>query len=77
MLALLAVVRAVETGRNAWLLAGAVALGVAFDVKLLESLVALPGIAVFAYLGLPGSRWRRLLRLGSPRWCTWRWRCRG
>ena len=36
----------------------------AFDVKLLESLVALPGIAVFAYLGLPGARVRRLLQLG-------------
>jgi len=60
VLALLALVRAVETGRDAWLFAGAVALGVAFDVKLLESLVALPGIAVFAYLGMPGSRWRRL-----------------
>ncbi len=45
VLALLAVVRAVETGRSAWLLAGAAALGVAFDVKLLESLVALPGLA--------------------------------
>jgi 4-amino-4-deoxy-L-arabinose transferase-like glycosyltransferase len=65
VLALLAVVRAVETGRSAWLLAAAAALGVAFNVKLLESLVALPGIAVFAYLGLPGSRRRRLLRLGS------------
>ena len=43
VLALLAMVRAVETGRSAWLLAGAAALGVAFDVKLLESLVALPG----------------------------------
>jgi 4-amino-4-deoxy-L-arabinose transferase-like glycosyltransferase len=65
VLALLAVVRAIETGRRAWLLAGAAALGVAFNVKLLESLVALPGIAVFAYLGLPGSRPRRLLRLGA------------
>ena len=76
VLALLAVVRAVETGRRAWLLAGAAALGVAFDVKLLESLVALPGIALFAYLGLPGSRVRRLLRLARRRSCTswWRWR---
>jgi 4-amino-4-deoxy-L-arabinose transferase-like glycosyltransferase len=64
VLALLAVVRAVETGRNRWLALGAVALGVAFNVKLLESLVALPGIAVFAYLGLAGSRTRRLARLG-------------
>ncbi len=65
VLALLAIVRAVETGRSTWLLAGAVALGVAFDVKLLESLVALPGLAAFAYLGLPGSRARRLLRLAA------------
>jgi 4-amino-4-deoxy-L-arabinose transferase-like glycosyltransferase len=65
VLALLAFVRAVETGRGVWLLAGAAALGVAFDVKLLESLVALPGLAAFAYLGLPGSRPRRMLRLGA------------
>ena len=65
VLALLAVVRASETGRVRWLFAGAAALGVAFDVKLLESLVALPGIAAFAYLGLPGSRPRRLLRVGA------------
>ncbi len=63
VLALLLVVRAIETGRLAYLLAGAAALGVAFDVKLLESLVALPGLAVLAYLGLPGSRVRRLLGL--------------
>ena len=58
-------IRAVETGRRAWLLAGAAALGVAFDVKLLESLVALPGLALFAYLGMPGSRVRRLLGLST------------
>jgi 4-amino-4-deoxy-L-arabinose transferase-like glycosyltransferase len=63
VLALAAFVRAVESGRRAWLLAGAAALGVAFDVKLLESLVALPALAVFAYLGMPGSRARRLLGL--------------
>ena len=60
VLALLALVRAAETGRRRWLLLGAATLGVAFDVKLLESLVALPGLAAFAYLGLPGSRLRRL-----------------
>jgi len=63
VLALLLLVRAAETGSSAWLLAGAAALGVAFNVKLLESLVALPGLAVFAYLGLPGPRRRRLLQL--------------
>ncbi|MCW3019912.1 MAG: glycosyltransferase family 39 protein, partial [Solirubrobacterales bacterium] len=41
VLATLAAVRAAESGRLAWLFAAAAALGVAFDVKLLESLVAL------------------------------------
>jgi 4-amino-4-deoxy-L-arabinose transferase-like glycosyltransferase len=60
VLALLCLVRAAETGRKTWLLAGAAALGIAFNVKLLESLIALPGLAAFAYLGLPGKRLRRL-----------------
>ena len=64
VLALLLVLRAVQDGRRAWLLAGAAVLGLAFNVKLLESLVALPGIAVLAYLGLPGGRLRRVLQLG-------------
>ena len=63
VLALYLIVRACETGRYAWLLAGAAALGVSFDVKLLESLVALPGLALLAYLGLPGPRRRRLLQM--------------
>jgi len=32
-------------------------------VKLLESLVALPGLALVAYLGMPGPRGRRLLQM--------------
>jgi 4-amino-4-deoxy-L-arabinose transferase-like glycosyltransferase len=63
VLALWLIVRACETGGYGWLLAGAAALGIAFDVKLLESLVALPGLALLAYLGVPGpSRRSRLLR---------------
>jgi 4-amino-4-deoxy-L-arabinose transferase-like glycosyltransferase len=65
LLALACVLRAVRGGRRAWLLAGAAALGVAFDVKLLESLIALPGIALFAYLGMPGSRVRRITSLAG------------
>jgi 4-amino-4-deoxy-L-arabinose transferase-like glycosyltransferase len=53
VVALLMVVRAIETGRTVWLLAAAAALGLAFNVKLLESLVALPGLFVLACLGLP------------------------
>jgi 4-amino-4-deoxy-L-arabinose transferase-like glycosyltransferase len=63
VLALWLIVRACETGRYAWLLAGAATLGVAFDVKLLESLVAVPGLALLAYLGLPGPRHRRLVQM--------------
>jgi 4-amino-4-deoxy-L-arabinose transferase-like glycosyltransferase len=59
VLALWAAVRASETGRTAWLLAAAAALGLAFNVKLLESMVALPGLFVLVCLGLsrgsPGS----------------------
>ncbi|HWX95813.1 MAG TPA: glycosyltransferase family 39 protein [Solirubrobacteraceae bacterium] len=65
VLALLFLVHAVESGRDRWLLAAAATLGVAFDVKLLESLVALPGLALFAYLALPGPRRRRLARLAA------------
>lgn len=54
VLALLALVHACENGRTAWLLSAAAMLGLAFDVKLLESLVALPGLLVVAWLGLPG-----------------------
>jgi 4-amino-4-deoxy-L-arabinose transferase-like glycosyltransferase len=65
VLALLLIARACEAGRSGWLLAAAAALGLAFNVKLLESLVALPGLALFAYLGLPGRRRRRLIQLGA------------
>jgi 4-amino-4-deoxy-L-arabinose transferase-like glycosyltransferase len=65
VLALLFLVRAGETGRNAWLLAAAATLGVAFDVKLLESVVALPGLALVAYLVLPAPPRRRLLQLSA------------
>ena len=78
MLALLLIVHACETGRSRWLLAGAAALGVAFDVKLLESIVALPGLVVFAYLGFPGAARRGAsLRSRAPARCTWSWRSRG
>jgi 4-amino-4-deoxy-L-arabinose transferase-like glycosyltransferase len=55
VLALALLVRACDGGGTWWLLAAAAALGVAFNVKLLESLVALPGLFVLAWLGLPRS----------------------
>ncbi len=63
VLAFLLIVRATETGKTGWLLAGAGVLGIAFDVKLLESLVALPGLALLAFLGLPGTYRRRLAQV--------------
>ncbi len=58
VVALLLVVRACLSERRstAWLLGAAAALGIAFEVKLLESLVALPGLAAIALLGLPRGR---------------------
>ncbi len=69
VLALLCLVRAGESGRTGWLLGAAAALGIAFNVKLLESIVALPGLALLAYLGLPGSRRAHLAS------CSWRAPC--
>ncbi|MGH2832832.1 MAG: glycosyltransferase family 39 protein, partial [Solirubrobacteraceae bacterium] len=63
VLALLLVVRAALSGRTLWLLLASAVLGVAFDVKLLESIIVLPGLVVFAWLGLPGSRLRRARQL--------------
>ena len=63
VLALALLVRAARSGRTIWLLGAAAALGIAFDVKLLESVVALPGLALLAWLGLPGARRRRVLQL--------------
>lgn len=64
-LSLLLLVRAGESDRTLWLLSAAAALGLAFNVKLLESLVALPGLVALAYLGRPQgvSRRHRLLQL--------------
>jgi 4-amino-4-deoxy-L-arabinose transferase-like glycosyltransferase len=65
VLALVFVVRACETGRTRWLLAGAAVLGIAFDVKILESLVALPALGLLALLGFPGSPRARSLKLAA------------
>jgi 4-amino-4-deoxy-L-arabinose transferase-like glycosyltransferase len=63
VLALVFALRACESGRLGWLFAGVAVLGLAFDVKILESLVALPGLALLVLLGFPGSRRARVLKL--------------
>jgi 4-amino-4-deoxy-L-arabinose transferase-like glycosyltransferase len=61
--AFLFAVRAAESGRARWLYGAAALMGLAFNVKLLESLVALPALVVFVYLSFPAPRRRRLLAL--------------
>ncbi len=63
VLALMLALRAIEGGSTRWLLAAAAVLGVAFDVKLLETVVALPGLAVLVFVGMPGAARRRALQL--------------
>ncbi|HEX4482724.1 MAG TPA: glycosyltransferase family 39 protein [Solirubrobacteraceae bacterium] len=63
VLAFVFVVRACESGKVGWLLAGAAVLGLAFDVKILESLVALPALGLIVLLGFPGSPSARVLKL--------------
>jgi 4-amino-4-deoxy-L-arabinose transferase-like glycosyltransferase len=65
VIALLLVLRACETGSVLWLLSGAAAMGIAFDVKILESIVALPALGVLALIGFPGSARRRALSLAG------------
>ncbi len=63
VLALLLVVCTCQSGRIGLLLAAAAVLGVAFNVKLLESVVAVPGLGVLAAIGLPWPARRRALAL--------------
>jgi 4-amino-4-deoxy-L-arabinose transferase-like glycosyltransferase len=65
VLGLLLVVRAAETGATRCLLLAAAVLGLAFNVKLFESMIPLPAFALLAYLGLPGTGRRRLAQLAT------------
>ena len=65
VLALLLILRACDTGRLRWLLAGAAVMGLAFDVKILESMVALPALLVIALLGFPAPPAKRALKLAG------------
>jgi 4-amino-4-deoxy-L-arabinose transferase-like glycosyltransferase len=65
VLALLLILRACDSGRARWLLAGAAVMGLAFDVKILETVVALPALALIALLGFPAPPARRLLTLAA------------
>jgi 4-amino-4-deoxy-L-arabinose transferase-like glycosyltransferase len=61
VLALWLLVRFAQDGRSRWCYLAAVAMGLAFNVKLFEGIVALPALALF---GSIACRERRLVRLG-------------
>lgn len=58
------IVRAARSGRPWLLWAAGAAAGLAFEVKVVESLLAAPALAVLAVLAWPGSR-RHLLGMGA------------
>ena len=60
VLALWLLVRFAADRRGRWLYLAAVAAGLAFEVKLLEALIALPALALIALLAGHERRWRRL-----------------
>ncbi len=60
VVALWLLVRFAEEGRARFLYLAAAAMGLAFDVKLLESFVALPALGLLALLAARDHRWRRL-----------------
>ncbi|TMK39321.1 MAG: hypothetical protein E6G56_11550 [Actinobacteria bacterium] len=65
VLALAGVLAACRTGRVRWLYAAAAALGLAFNIKLLEALIPLPALGVIALHGLPHPLPRRLAHVAA------------
>ena len=65
LLALCALVRALETGRGGWLLASMACIGLAFNVKMAAALVLVPAMAAtYLLLGRPQPLLRRIVWLG-------------
>jgi 4-amino-4-deoxy-L-arabinose transferase-like glycosyltransferase len=58
------VIQAVETRRLGWLLAGAVVVGLGFNIKMLEAFLVLPAFYLLYLLAAPVSWWRRFMHLG-------------
>jgi 4-amino-4-deoxy-L-arabinose transferase-like glycosyltransferase len=65
VLALWLLVRFVGDRRARWLYLAAVAMGLAFNVKLFQGLVGLPALALLAWLAGPTRRSRRLVLAGG------------
>ncbi len=64
LLAAWAVLKATETGRLRWLLAGAVLVGVGFNIKMLQAFLVVPALVGVYGLAAPVTGWRRVVHLG-------------
>src|SRR5579875_3522509 len=58
-----AVLRAAETGKLRWLLLCAVAVGIGFNIKMLEAYLVVPAYGLLYLLAAPRSIWKRVLHL--------------
>src|SRR5438067_2661818 len=54
------VLRAAETGRLRWLLLSAVAVGIGFNIKMLEAYLVVPAFGLLYLLAAPKSIWKRV-----------------
>ena len=77
VIALGLLVHAARTDRPVWIYAAGVALGLAFNVKLLEAIIAVPGLALLAWLALTGPIRRRALHVAGGGSCCWPSRSHG
>lgn len=64
LLAAWAVLKAAETGHLRWLLAGAVLVGVGFNIKMLQAFLVVPALVGVYVLAAPLTWWRRVAHLG-------------
>ncbi len=58
-----AVLRAAETGRLRWLLLCAAAVGIGFNIKMLEAYLVVPAFGLLYLLAAPTSIWKRVVHL--------------
>jgi 4-amino-4-deoxy-L-arabinose transferase-like glycosyltransferase len=56
--------KSVEKGKLRYLLLGAVILGLAFNIKMLQAYMVLPGLYLLFLLGAKHSWWKRIVHLG-------------
>ncbi len=64
LLAAWAFMTATKTGRTRWLLAGAVLVGLGFNIKMLQAFLPLPAFYALYFFGAKTGWWRKIINLG-------------